>query len=101
MPRSEFRSAVVSLWFRLITLGIFGLTFAEALKLAQGQVQGWSYYLETGEIAFEVVVRLVFAALAGAVAGSICTALIAPFLWQFKARRARIAAWTIKAVTIL
>jgi arylsulfatase A-like enzyme len=101
MPRSAFRSTVVSLWFRLITLGIFGLTFAEALKLAQGQVQGWSYYLETSGIVFELVVRLVFAALAGAVAGSICTALVAPFLWQFKATRARIAEWTIKAATIL
>ena len=101
MPRSEFRSAVVSLWFRLIALGIFALTFAEALKLAQGQVQGWSYYLETSEIVFEVVVRIVFAALAGAVAGSICTALVLPFLWQFKAVRARISDWTIKVVTIL
>jgi arylsulfatase A-like enzyme len=101
MPSSEFRSTVVSLWFRLITLCIFGLTFAEALKLAQGQVQGWSYYLETSGIVLEVVVRLVFAALAGVVAGSICTALVAPSLWQFKAKRARIAAWTINVVTIL
>ena len=101
MPSSEFRSTVVSLWFRLITLGIFGLTFAEALKLAQGQVQGWSYHLETSGIVLEVAVRLVFAALAGAVAGSICTALVAPFLWQFKATRAGIAGWTINAVTIL
>ena len=59
---SNFRPTVVSLWFRLITLGILGLAFAVALKLAQGEAQGWTYYLTTAEVVFEVVVRLVFAA---------------------------------------
>ncbi len=80
----DFRTTVASLWFRLITLGIVGLSFAEALKLAQGEAQGWTFYLTTAEVVFEVVVRLVFAALAGIVSGTLCTAAIAPFLWHFE-----------------
>jgi arylsulfatase A-like enzyme len=101
MPRPVFRTTVTSLWFRLITLGILGLVFAEALRLAQGEAQGWTYYLTTGEVIFEVVVRFVFAALAGIVAGTLCTVMVAPFLWRFEASRQRIAAWTIKVVLIL
>ncbi len=70
---SGFRSTVVSLWFRLITLGIIGLVFAEILILAPGQAQGWSFYLTGGEVGFEVVVRLVFMALAGIALGTLCT----------------------------
>jgi len=44
----DFRSTVTSLWFRLITL---------------------AYYLTAPEVAFEVVVRLVAAALAGLALG--------------------------------
>ena len=98
---SNFRPTVVSLWFRLITLGIVGLVFAVALKLAQGEAQGWTYYLTTAEVVFEVVVRLVFAALAGIVLGTLCTAAIAPFLWHFKSSRERIADWATKVAVVL
>ena len=102
MPReSDFRSTVTSLWFRLITLGILGLVFAEALSLAQGEAQGWTFYLTTSEVAFEVVVRLVFAALAGIALGTLCTAAIAPFLWHFKSSRERIAEWATKVAVVL
>lgn len=101
MPRSHLRSIVASLWFRLITLGILGLAFAEALKLAQGEAQGWTYYLPTADVVFEVAVRLIFAALAGIVAGTLCTAAIAPFLWRFKSSRERIAEWATKAGVVL
>ena len=66
MPRRDFRTTVTSLWIRLVALWIIGLVFAEALGLAQGEVQGWTFYLTTTSVIFEVVVRLVAAALAGA-----------------------------------
>ena len=101
MPNRDFRPTVRTLWFRLITLGIVGLLFAEALKLAQGEVQGWTFYLVSSEIVFEVVVRFVFVALLGIFAGTVCTAAVAPFLWRFASSRQRIADWTIKAGVIL
>ncbi len=98
---SNFRSTVMSLWIRLITLGIVGLVFVVALKLAQGEAQGWTYYLTTAEVVFEVVVRLVFASLAGIVLGTLCTAATAPFLWHFKSSRERITEWATKAAVVL
>ncbi len=66
MPRElDIRSTVISLWFRLITIGIIGLVFAEALVLGSGKAQGWTFYLTSAEVAFEVIVRLVFVALVG------------------------------------
>ncbi len=97
----DFRSTITSLWFRLITLGIVALVFAEALFLAQGKAQGWSFYLTIPEVAFEVVVRLVFAALAGMAVGTICTAVLAPFLWYFSSSRERIADWAIQVAVVL
>ena len=99
--KSDFRSTVTSLWFRLITLGILGLTFAEALVLAPGKAQGWSYYLTGPEVFFEVAVRLVFAALAGVALGSICSAALAPFLWHFQSWRERLADWATKVAVVL
>ncbi len=75
--------------------------FAESLRLSRGDVQGWTFYLTTAEVVFEVAVRLVFAALAGIVAGTLCTALAAPFLWHFRSSRDRIAGWTTKICVIL
>ena len=96
-----FRSTIVSLWFRLITLGIVALVFCEALVLAQGKAQGWTFYLTTPEVVFEVVVRLIFAALAGIALGTICTLVLAPFLWYFKSSCDRLADWTTKVAVIL
>ena len=102
MPRQpDFRPLITSLWFRLVTLGIFGLVFAEALLLAPGKAQGWSYYLATWEVIFEVVVRLVFAALAGIAAGTLCTILVAPILWYFKSSRERLADIFTHAAVVL
>src|SRR5258707_11202864 len=83
-------STLASLWFRLTTLGIVGLVFAEALLLARGRVQGWTFYLTPFEVVFEVVVRLISAALAGVALGTICAAVLAPFLWHFKLSRERL-----------
>ena len=96
-----FSSTFVSLWFRLITLGIIALVFAEALLLAPAKVQGWSFYLKPSELVFEVIVRLVFAALAGIALGTICAAAVAPFYWYFKSSRARLAEWSTKVAVFL
>ena len=101
MPASTLRANVASLWFSLTTLAIVGTIFVESLRLVQGKVQGWSYYLPAGEVTFEVVARLLFAALAGIVMGSICTVLIAPFLWHFRASRERISTWAIRIGVIV
>jgi arylsulfatase A-like enzyme len=100
MPRVDLRSTLVSLWFRLITLGILGLAFAQVLKLSQGEAQGWSYYLTTGELVFEAAVRIVFAALTGILLGTLATAVLAPLLWRFEARRESIAQWATKVAVI-
>ena len=70
LKNSGTGSEFASLWFRLISIAIVALVFAEALLLASGKAQGWAYYLTAPEIAFEVVVRLIFGALAGVVAES-------------------------------
>ncbi|MGA9566924.1 MAG: sulfatase [Candidatus Korobacteraceae bacterium] len=99
--QSEFRSALVPLWFRLTTLAIVGLLFTETLSLARGKLQGWTFYLTSAEVVFEVVVRFVFVALGGMALGSVCTAALAPFLWYFKASRDWIAGWATKVAVVL
>jgi arylsulfatase A-like enzyme len=101
-PReSGFLSTVASLWFELISLGIIGLVFAEALVLASTKIQSWSFYLKPSEVFFEVVVRVIFTALVGMALGSACTAVVAPFLWYFKSSRAGVAAWSTKVAVVL
>ena len=48
-----------------------------------------------------MVVRLIFAALAGIALGTLCTAAIAPFLWHFKSSRERIVEWATKVGVVL
>jgi arylsulfatase A-like enzyme len=98
---SEFRSTVVSVWFRLISLGIVGLVFAEAVILARGKAQGWTFYLTNVEVIFEVVVRLVSAALAGIALGTVCAAALVPILWYFKSSRELIAIRATQAAVLL
>src|SRR5271166_3211525 len=97
----NFRSTITSLWFRLITLAIVGLIFTEALYLARGEAQGWSFYLTAAGVVFEVAVRLIFAALAGIGLGTLCTAAIAPFLWHFKSSRERIVERATQVAVVL
>jgi arylsulfatase A-like enzyme len=77
------------------------LVFAEALLLAPGKAQGWTFYLTAAEAAFEVVVRLVFAALAGIALGTLCTAAVAPFLWYFKSSREVLADRVTRVAAVL
>jgi len=97
----DFRSTVTSLWFRLITLAVVALVFSAALFLARGKAEGWSYYLTAPEVAFEVVVRLVAAALAGLALGTLATLAIAPFLWHFESSRQRLADGATKVAAVL
>ena len=80
---SGFRQSFKTLWFRLITLAIVGTVFAEAIFIAKARVQGWTYYLTTSEVVFEVAVRLVFAAFAGVILGTVFTLIAVPFLKSF------------------
>jgi arylsulfatase A-like enzyme len=98
---SGFTPTLTSLWFRLTTVGIVGLAFAEALVLAPGKVQGWTFYLSASEVVFEVVVRLIFAALAGIALGTLCTAALAPFLWHFSSSHERLAEWATRVAVVL
>ena len=85
MSREQDFRSTVTLWLRLISLAVIGFVFAEALILALGKVQGWSFYLTIPELIFEVAVRFVFAALIGFVLASICTAMLLPLLWYIPA----------------
>lgn len=102
MPQElDFRSSIATLWFRLIALGIVALVFYEALVLAQGQAQGWSYYLTMWEVAFEVAVRVIAAALAGVAAGTLVCGVMAPFVWHVASSRQRLIDATAKVAVVL
>jgi arylsulfatase A-like enzyme len=102
MPSKEwgFFSIVTSLWYRLVTIAIVTCVFYEALLLARGTAQGWSFYLSGGDVAFEVLVRLVVVAIVGLLLGTAATAGVAPVLWYFKSWRERLAGWTTMAAVI-
>jgi arylsulfatase A-like enzyme len=99
--RPHSNSAATSLWFRLITLAIVALVFCEALVLLRGKAQGWTFYLTPSEVAFEVLVRLVAAALAGMALGTICTMVIAPLFLYYKSSRERLVNWVTKVAVFL
>jgi arylsulfatase A-like enzyme len=101
LRQSGFRPAIFSIWFRLMSLGIIGMVFPEALVLASAKIQGWTFYLTAAEGIFEVLVRLIFAALAGMALGSTCAVVLVPFLWHFSALRDRLAEWVTKAAVVL
>src|SRR5215470_3474330 len=91
----------LTLWFRLVSLGIVGTVFAEGLVLAPGKVQGWTFYLTAGEVIFEVLVRLVVASLIGILLGMLFSVLTLPFLWYFKSTRPRVLQATTNAFVVL
>jgi arylsulfatase A-like enzyme len=102
MPYStDFRTSLISTWFRMATLGVVALVFSAALVLAPGRAEGWSYYLTAAEVCFEVLVRLLAAALAGLALGTLCTAILAPILWFLPAWRDRIVDSSVKVAVVL
>ena len=98
---SSFRSTVVSLWFRLMTIAIVPLVFSEALMLGSGRTQSWTFFITSPEIVYEAAVRLVFAALAGIGLGTFCLVIVAPFLWDFGGARERVADVVTKAAVVI
>jgi arylsulfatase A-like enzyme len=102
MPsRTGLCSTLISLWLRLTNLAILSLLFAEAVVLAQGKAQGWSYFLPLPEVGFEAVVRLIAAALAGILLGTACTILVAPFLAFFPSSREQFVSWITRMAAVL
>jgi arylsulfatase A-like enzyme len=91
----SFRAALSTVWFRLMSLGILGLAFAETLRLSRGSAQGWSYYLTGPELTFEIVLRVIVAGLIGMALGTAAAILVTPFLWYFQAARERLSEWTV------
>ena len=87
-------------WFRFSTLGVVSLVFVELLQLTQGELRGWTFYLKTGDVVFEVVVRVIASALAGIALGTACTALLLPFLWLFGNSRRRVSDWASNAAIV-
>jgi arylsulfatase A-like enzyme len=71
------------------------------MALAAGKAQGWSFYITGWEIAYETALRLVLAGIAGIVIASILTALLAPALWLFPARRQRLVSISTIAAAFL
>jgi arylsulfatase A-like enzyme len=101
MPDRDFRSALITTWLRLATLGVLALVFTEALILAPGKAQGWSYYLTIPEVLFEVTVRLVAAALAGMALGTACALVLLPFLRFFPSTRNQLVDSATKVAVFL
>ena len=77
------------------------MVFAEAIFLSQGKAQGWTFYLTSAEVVFEVALRLVLAAFAGIALGTISTALMAPVLWRFASSRNLLVDRTAQFATLL
>lgn len=90
---SSFRSALRLLWLRLVSLAILAIVFAYALFLSKNRIQGWTFYLTTSEMAFEVLVRLLFAAIVAMAFATVLSAFIAPLLWFLASSRERLLVW--------
>ena len=88
-PTQCFRKVLIGLWLRLVTLAVIGLPIALVPKVLE-KAGGWLFYQTGGQVVFEVSAYLVFVALCGVAFGTLCTAIIAPFLSR-KQSRARIA----------
>jgi arylsulfatase A-like enzyme len=87
---NRFPAVLTSLWLRLSTVFIVGLLFLFTLQVP-GIVSGWTFYLKTPEIGFELVVFVVFMALAGVTLGALCAVAVGPFLFYQKSSRRRFA----------
>lgn len=99
---ADLRGLFLTLWLRLTSLGMVAVVFAEALFLARGRVQNWTFFLSSSEVFFEVAVRLITAAWMGILLSSIASLLILPFLWRFRSsRQFLVTSGTILAVALV
>jgi len=96
----DFRPLILALWFRLMALAVVSLVFYEALCLTRGKAQGWSFYLRATEVAYEVLVRMVAASLAGLLIGTMAAAAMVPVLWYFQLRREQLVDRVTKAAVV-
>jgi arylsulfatase A-like enzyme len=88
--RESFLAALTSLWLRLTTVALIALLFLFALQVPE-ELVGWSFYLSSLEVIFEIGVFAVFVALTAVVLGALCTVAVAPFLLFRQSSRRRIA----------
>lgn len=84
---ADLRGMLLTLWLRFLSLGIVAVVFAEALFLARGRVQNWTFFLSSSEVFFEIAVRLITAAWMGILLSSIVTILLLPLVWRFRSSR--------------
>ena len=101
MSDRDFRSSLITIWLRLVSLGVLALVFTEALVLAPGKAQGWGYYLTAPEVIFEIIVRLVGAALAGMALGTGCALVLLPCLRFFPSMRNQLVDSATKVAVVL
>jgi len=101
LKSAGFRSSLASLWLRLTNLAIIGLVFAEALFLGRNRIQGWTFYLTSREVVFEIAVRLLFGALVGMALASILVMLLAPLLYYFHSSRGGLVEWVTRIAVVL
>lgn len=93
---ADFRSLIITLWFRLTTLAVVAAVFFETLSLVWGKARGWTFYLPVIEVGYEVLRRLVAASVVGLLVGTVTAAALGPVLWFFKSRREQLADWVTK-----
>src|SRR5215469_14192974 len=89
------------LWFRCMALGAISLLFCEALSLAQGQAQGWTFYLTGLEVGFEVAVRLIAASLLGLIVGTAYALLLTMVVYAARSFRQHLAKKSIEISTFI
>ncbi len=77
------------LWLRLSTVAIIALLFYLALLLPE-RVAGWSFYLSTADVVFEIALYAVFVALTGVALGALVTVATTPFLLLRRSSRRRL-----------
>jgi len=76
-----------------MSLAIVALVFAYAVFLSKNRIQGWTFYLTTSEVLFEVLVRLLFTALVAMGMATVVTTILAPLLGFFDSSRERVMLW--------
>ncbi len=100
-PRNnKISHTLLGLWFRFTTIYAASFLLASGLLLFPGKVSGWLYYLTSGDVAYEVAMRFVFAALAAVVFAAVSAAVTAPFLMK-QASRDRAARASVHAVSAI
>lgn len=94
----SFGAVLLLLWLRLITISLIALLFVAMLRDSPSRIGGWLYYLTIWEGLLELAVRVTAVALVAAIAGTLITAAVAPFLRREASRERRAELVTRTAV---